>query len=148
MRAKILAVYGPPRRHEITGPWPAVGAALDCAERSGRLVTDRAQVLRGVRRLPDGRVQVRVDLLERTKPRREFPVAHALLLASGFAVAVFGLILAVVYALAAMVVEALGSQSVRGVLAVTTLVVVLWLVKSVTSGHACRGIHCAGCGHR
>jgi hypothetical protein len=146
MRARTIAVYEP-RDHEITGSPDQVAMVLRVAHAQGRLLTDPDLIRNSLRVLPAGRVSVQARLLT-AKPVKPSGIGWAKALTIGTAVALtlFGVWLALIYAVRAVAHDVAGLVHARslGVLVLVGLVL-LWAFHSIRSGHACRGIHCDGC---
>lgn len=144
MRRQIIAVHRP-EDLTIIGRPDRVAAILRTAERERRLLTDPAEIARTFVRLPDGRVSTRVRLLVAQAP----PTPSRGPLWRGIAVATALLVVLAggLYAVAQVVLAAVHGSAVA-VAGVALPLLVAWAVLSVRRKHACRGMHCEGCGHR
>jgi hypothetical protein len=143
-----------PREHQITGYPDEVASALRLARVQERLLSDPAIIRNTVVRHPDGRVSVQARMLTaQAPPRRTHPVARevtrSLVLASLFVAASAVVMAGVVYALLTLLRHAIAAVHWGPVLTGALVVLlILWIIRVVTSGHACRGIHCDGCSRR
>lgn len=126
-----------------------VEAAIAAGQRNGSIIGMTAG--RPVRRLPDGRIVVFVDMpnLITAEPpaRRQESVTRSIMYALAW---VTGLGLLAISAVAALIALIGGIASAARIAAAVATVVVLVLIASNRLNHrgACPGLHCSGCkGH-